>query len=151
MRVIAPHEKYALLIVEGDADVRRNLEEAARECNRFWSIRAMADGRFALEYLWTCLEKNSREIPDIVLANPELPGLNGIQLTRDLRRYEQLRRLFVAILSPRGGALEQDEAETAGCDFFLRRPTVRSELEGVLRSIANRCGMKVDVAGRLLS
>ncbi len=46
MRVIAPHERYALLIVEGDTDARRNLEEAARECNRFWSIRAMADGRW---------------------------------------------------------------------------------------------------------
>jgi CheY-like chemotaxis protein len=151
MRVIAPHEKYALLIVEGDAEARRNLEEAARECDRFWSIRAMADGRFALEYLWTCLEKNAKDIPDIVITNPELPGLSGIQLTRDLRRYEELCRLFVAMLSPRAAPMEQDEAESAGCDFFLRRPTVRSELEAVLRSIANRCGMKVVVKTRLLS
>jgi CheY-like chemotaxis protein len=151
MRVISPHEKFALLIVEADPQARQRLEEAAEATERFWSIQSMADGRFALEYLWTCLEKAVPEVPDIMIANTELPGLDGQQLTRQLRRYEELRGTFVAILSSTGGALEQDAAETAGCDFFLRRPESRADLLETLHAIANRCGTKASLPGRLLS
>ena len=150
MRIISPHEKFALLIVDGDPDARRQLEEAAAATNLFWSIRAMADGRFALEHLWTCLDDTGPDAPDIVIANTDLPGLHGNQLTRELRRYEELRRTFVAILSSTGGPLEQDAAETAGCDFFLRRPVVPEDLLETLHAIAHRCGMKAMAAERTL-
>jgi CheY-like chemotaxis protein len=76
--------------------------------------------------------------------------LSGNQLTRELRRSEELRRMFVAILSSTGGPLEQDAAETAGCDFFLRRPIVHEDLLDALHAIADRCGIKIMTPERLL-
>jgi len=150
MRIISPHERFALLIVEGDAAARHRIEQAAANTGRFWSIRAMADGRFALEYLWSCLEQARRDVPDIIITNTHLPGLDGQQLTRELRRYDELRRSFVAVFSDTGDPLEQDVAETAGCDFFLRRPDDPAELSRELQAIANRCGTQAFAPERLL-
>lgn len=149
MRAIVPRERFALLIVEGDIERRRELETAAELADRFWSIEAMADGRFALEHLWTCLEHAAMETPDILIANTTLPGIDGIGLTRALRRYEPLRPMFVALLSGTGAPQEQDAAETAGCDFYLRRPRERAELVRELHAIANRCGIKALATERL--
>jgi CheY-like chemotaxis protein len=151
MRILSPHEKFAVLIVEADPKVRRQLEEAATKSERFWSVEAMSDGRFALEHLWACLENPAKIAPDIVIANTQLPGLTGAQLTRELRRYEELRQTFVAILSGSGGAIEQDAAENAGCDFFLRRPKSPEDTVDALVAIACRCSMKAAAPERLLS
>src|SRR6185369_1934764 len=107
MRAIHPHEKFALLIVHRDEETRRQMENAAAETDRFWSVRCMADGRFALEHLWSCLENADAEVPDILVTDLRVNGLNGIQLTRELRRFAELREIFIALLVSSGGAREQ--------------------------------------------
>jgi CheY-like chemotaxis protein len=151
MRAIRPHEKFSLLIVHGDDKLRRQFEAVAAATDHFWSIRCMADGRFALEYLWTCVEKNDTDMPDILITDLSVDGLNGIQLTREIRRFEELREIFVALIASTGGALEQDAAESAGCDFFLRQPRTPAELAEVFHAIANRCALKASVPQRLIS
>lgn len=155
MRILSPNEKFAVLIVEGDPDARQAIEDAVEASGRFWSVTAMADGRFALEHLWNCLEKaegeeEAEDIPDIVISNTRLPGLDGVRLTRELRRYEELRRCYVAIFSATGDPLEQDAVESAGCDFFLRLPKTKDDMVAALRAIANRCAVKAMKPARLL-
>ena len=149
MRAIRPHDKFALLIVHGDEELRRQFEVVAAGTERFWSIRCMADGRFALEYLWSCVEKNDPAVPDILITDLPVEGLNGIQLTRELRRFEELRQIFVALIVSSGGALEQDAAESAGSDFFLRQPRTSADLAGVFQAVANRCALKGSVPERI--
>jgi CheY-like chemotaxis protein len=150
MRAIQPHEKFALLILHGDEEVRRRFEAVAAATNRFWSIQSMSDGRFALEHLWSCVEQNDRRVPDILIMDLPVEGLNGIQLTRELRRFEELREIFVALIVSSGGALEQDAAESAGCDYFLRQPKTTAELADVLHALANRCALKASVPERII-
>ena len=150
MRVVHPRGKFALLIIDSGEASRRVLEHAAEQSGYFWSIRSMSDGRFALEHLWSCLETKNCDLPDIVLTELQVRGLNGIQLTREVRRYAELQRLFVALLCARASGTDQDAAETAGCDFFLRRRDTAEELNAALRAIAVRCGAKFEVPARML-
>ena len=149
MRAIHPNDKFSLLIVHDDEDMRNCLEKSALETGRFISVRCMADGRFALEHLWSSVKSESREMPDILVTDLKVAGLNGIQLTREVRRFNELREIFVAIVASSGGPLEQDAAETAGCDFFVRQPATAPELAKLLHDIANRCAIKASVPERL--
>ena len=150
MRAIRPHEKFSLLIVHADEELRSRFESAAAATDRFWSIRCMADGRFALEHMWACVENGDADVPDIIITDLLVEGLNGVQLTRELRRFEELREIFVALIVSSGGALEQDAAESAGCDYYLRQPETASDLADVLHAIANRCALKASVPERLV-
>jgi len=150
MRAIRPHDKFSLLIVHADEELRCKFEAAAAATDRFWSIRCMADGRFALEHLWSCVENDDAGVPNILITDLLLDGLSGIQLTRELRRFDELREIFVALVVSSGGALEQDAAESAGCDFFLHQPQTAAELADVLHAIANRCALKASVPERLV-
>lgn len=150
MQPLRPHGRFALLIVGGEK-ARPLLEQAADDSDLFWSIRSMADGRFALEHIWACLGKSTRRgLPDIVITDVQVSGLNGIQLTRELRRHEEISPMYVAVLASSPTPEDQDAAETAGCDYFIRRPDTLETLAAALKSIAQACQAKATVPAKML-
>ena len=64
-----------LLIVEDDARMRRVLEMLLAD---HWDVELASDGREALE-------RAQRSTPDLVLTDLLLPGIDGFELTRELR------------------------------------------------------------------
>lgn len=136
-----------LLLVNRDEAVLRRLDSAARQTGCFGPTRTMTDGRFALEHLWQCIRREkAATVPDVVVTGLQLGGLNGIQFIRELRRYDETRGLFIALLPAACGPLDQDAAENAGCDFFLKRPATVAGLEKALAGIAQRCVAKASPA-----
>jgi CheY-like chemotaxis protein len=132
--------QLGLLLVHRDDAVLRQLETAAQQSGFFYSAIKMTDGRFALEHVWQCIRgERKNAVPDAVVAGVRLGGLNGVQFTRELRRYDETRGLFIALLPAMAGPLDQDAAENAGCDFFLRRPESTAGLAKAFASIAQRC------------
>lgn len=139
--------KLGLLLVHRDDEMLRELDTAARKSGFFDRTTTMTDGRFALEHVWQCIrgEKNF-PVPDAIVAGVRLGGLNGVQFTRELRRYDETRELFIALLPAMAGPLDQDAAENAGCDFFLKRPSTLAGLAKAFASIAQRCRAKASPA-----
>jgi two-component system, cell cycle response regulator DivK len=61
-------------------------------------------------------------IPDMILMDIQLPGMDGLALTRHLRRDETLRD--VPIVAFTASAIKGDEeiARAAGCDGYITKP-----------------------------
>ncbi len=78
------------------------------------------------------LELVERVIPDLVIADDELPGMSGIDLLREIKSNPRLSHISVVIASVMG---RDAEARAAGCDGYLRKPWTLSiaELFGFLR------------------
>jgi CheY-like chemotaxis protein len=150
MRAIGRDAQLSLLIVHGHEPSRRAIESAAEDIDRFWSLRSFADGRFAIEHIWECIEHSRKLIPDIVVLDRRLAGLTGVQVTRELRRYDETRSIFIAFISSTHEPAGQDEAENAGCDFFIPLPESPEALGVILNSIANRCVARATGPARML-
>lgn len=138
-----------LLVVNRDDHVNRRLARAAAETELFAPAERLNDGRFALEQIVERIEAKAAA-PDLVITGGFLTGLNGFQLVRELRRYEQARCIFTAMLTALGDPLEHDAAENAGCDFFLRTPTTPGEYSALLLSLANRCLTRISPPNGML-
>lgn len=138
-----------LLIVNRDDHVRRGLEVAAANTGLFATVQQMSDGRFALEQILERIEGKAG-VPDLVVAGLSLSGLNGFQLIRELGRHEETRHIFIAMLTAAGDPLEQDTAENAGCDFFLRTPETPEEYSAFMLAVANRCLTRIKPPNSLL-
>ena len=63
-----------------------------------------------------------QRIPDLILMDLQLPGMDGLALTRHLRRDETLRE--VPIVAFTASAIKGDEeiARAAGCDGYITKP-----------------------------
>ena len=71
--------------------------------------------------------------PDIVLMDAHLPGMNGIQATRRLRKNELHRDIDVIILADCAYYLA--EAWEAGATDYLLQDVTRTELTQAIRSV----------------
>src|SRR6185295_5859182 len=83
-----------ILFADDNADMRSYVTRLLRE--QGWTVEAVADGRTALESVRT-------ELPDLVLADVMMPGMDGFQLLRALRDDGSTSSIPVILLSARAG------------------------------------------------
>lgn len=71
--------------------------------------------------------------PDLILMDVIMPGLNGFQATRILRKEESTKDIPIIIISGNEQATEKFWGLRVGANGFLAKPVDRSELFHLLR------------------
>ena len=73
--------------------------------------------------------------PDIVVTDVTLPGLSGLDLTRQLRQDARTRDLRIVVLTAHAEAAMKQLADAAGCDRFLVKPCMPDALAFTVREV----------------
>jgi two-component system cell cycle response regulator DivK len=82
------------------------------------------------------LERAIDDLPDVVVTDLHIPGIDGYELTRRLRA--DARTSAIPILAVTGyGPFTQDpsRANRAGCDAVLAKPCSPEDLEAAIRML----------------
>lgn len=90
-----------------------------------YSADAVDSGEAALAAL-------AREPYDAVLLDCEMPGLDGYETCRRLRRLEERRQVRVIALTAHNAAEDRERCLAAGMDGYLHKPVRSEELAAVL-------------------
>jgi CheY-like chemotaxis protein len=75
--------------------------------------------------------------PDVVILDVALPGLNGWELVRALRRELELQKILVIAATAYGRDQDRRRSREAGCDYHLVKPVDPDLLEGLLADWAS--------------
>lgn len=115
-------EEVRVVIVEDDEDIRELLTTLIELDG--YLVRGVPNGEQALEV--------AREFqPACVLVDLTLPGIDGVEVTRLLRRDLGTALVIIAVTgSP--SASEHERLERAGVDFVLAKPISESDLRRFL-------------------
>ncbi len=117
----------ALVLIAEDQHVNRLLTERLLERRGHRTVAA-GDGREVLEVL-------SREQPDLVLMDCQMPLLDGYETTREIREREsQLEAGRLPIVAMTASAMEGDRERclAVGMDDYLAKPLRLEDLDAVL-------------------
>lgn len=107
-----------VLVVDDNADMRDYL---ARLLKPRFDVVVAADGNEAL--------RAARQlIPDVLISDIMMPGLDGFELLEQLRASPETRRIPVIMLSARAGEEARLEGLHAGADEYLVKPFSAREL-----------------------
>jgi CheY-like chemotaxis protein len=108
-----------ILLVEDFDDAR----EMYRDYLQFAGLRVEAarDGREAIE-------KARRLQPDLILMDLSLPGIDGWEATRLLKSDPATKHILIVALSAHALAAEGERAHRAGCDGFIAKPCLPTDL-----------------------
>jgi two-component system cell cycle response regulator DivK len=68
------------------------------------------------------LEKARAEKPDLILVDVHLPGMDGIEMTRELKADESVAKIPVVALTANVLKGERERALDAGCADFVAKP-----------------------------
>ena len=79
------------------------------------------------------------ESPDLILMDVQLPGVDGLAVTRELRVDPRTRHIPVIAVTAHAMKGEQDRATAAGCAGFITKPLrMRELMETVARHLPKR-------------
>jgi two-component system, OmpR family, response regulator MprA len=117
----------ALLLVDDDAPIRRML--ARTLAAEGYAVEAAADGGAALAAV-------ERSLPDAIVLDVTMPGLDGLAVTRRLRAKGL--RVPILLLTARDAIHERVAGLDAGADDYLVKPFDTAELTARVRALLRR-------------
>jgi len=115
-----------VLVVEDDEDIAQALQRSLRM--EGYEVRTAADGHAALE-------QGHAFAPDLVILDLGLPGIDGVDVARELRSDDDVP---ILILTARDALESRVEGLDAGADDYLVKPFERQELLARMRALLRR-------------
>lgn len=112
-----------VLIIEDDAAVGEVLRMALEQNQfRVSEVNTIAAGMGEL----------ARALPDVLILNPMIGDLNGLDLVRFVRKQDPRHHVPVLIISGATAGYQMSQALEAGADMFLGKPLA---IEALLRAV----------------
>jgi two-component system chemotaxis response regulator CheY len=117
-----------ILIVDDSVAMRMILQRALRKTNLALDrVLEAGDGCVALEIL-------KKETVDVILADINMPNMDGIQMLAELKSNDQWKQIPVIMISTESSETKVMEALRLGAKGFIRKPFVPDEVGQKLAS-----------------
>ena len=114
-----------VLIIDDNPD-NRALIHILLECDGF-EVQTAGHAPEALEVL-----KNFH--PRLILMDIQLPGTDGLELTRHLRRNPDMSDVAIIALTAYAMKADENKALAAGCDGYVTKPIETRTFTSLVRS-----------------
>ncbi len=102
-----------ILVVDDNA---MNLKLASRVLEAYgFRVTCVGSGEEALQSI-------ERELPDLVLMDIALPGIDGLTLTRQLKADARYQGMKIVALTASAMKGDDVKAYAAGCDGYIPKP-----------------------------
>jgi CheY-like chemotaxis protein len=108
-----------ILVVDDYEDAREMYAEYLRFCG--FRVAEARNGNEALEQAFSVM-------PDLILMDLSLPGMDGWEATRQLKADPRTARIPVVALTGHALAGASEGAKQAGCDSFVTKPCLPDDL-----------------------
>ncbi len=116
-----------ILIVEDNDDFREYLHSILSDKYR---VSTASEGEEALRIL-------EEAVPDLIISDVMMPGMNGLEFVNSLRKQEKFQHLPVLFLSAKDQETDMETGLSTGADLYLTKPVktslLLSQIEAVLR------------------
>ncbi|MBI3927189.1 MAG: response regulator, partial [Armatimonadetes bacterium] len=123
--VPAPAGEISVLVAEDNDINRRVLRLQLQRLG--YSVQAVTNGREAVEAL-------SEDRFDLVLMDCQMPEMDGLAATREIRsRGEKSRRPVIVALTAHASADQRERCMAAGMDDFIAKPVDSQRLVSTIR------------------
>ncbi len=118
-----------ILVVDDEAvlveTIAYNLEQAG------YHVVTAADGSSALDAARS-------EIPDLIILDIMLPGMDGLEVCRQLRRESSTATTPIVMLTAKGDEIDKVVGLEVGADDYVTKPFGRRELLARVRALLRR-------------
>ena len=139
LRRMSPHEhaqtlavtmtSVRILVVDDDRAVREALRRALTLAG--YEVQMAEDGEQALELV-------ARALPEAVVLDVGMPGIDGLEVCRRLRRLGN--RVPILMLTARDAIADRIDGLDVGADDYMVKPFDVGELKARLRALLRRTG-----------
>ena len=118
-----------IVVVEDEADIREILEYTLDR--EGFQVVSAADGKEGLEAA-------RKTLPDLVLLDLMLPGMDGLEVCRRLKSDEDMQEIAVLMLTAKGEESDVVLGLGLGADDYVQKPFSPKELVARIKAVLRR-------------
>jgi CheY-like chemotaxis protein len=126
-----------LLLADDSVTIQRVIELTF--ANEDVRVVSVGDGRRAVEWF-------DVEIPDVILADVDVPEVDGYALAEFVKQSPRLRHVPVLLLAGAFEPVDQERVRATGCDGVLVKPFEPQQLVSRVRQLLDRTAEPAMVA-----
>lgn len=126
-----------LLVEDNRMDVELTLD-AFREARLMNTVQVASNGQAALDYLFgrgQFADRDKYPLPDLILLDLKLPGIDGFEVLRQVKSAPILKRLPVVILTSSKEEGDRALSYDIGANSYLVKPVSFDGFLGVVSQI----------------
>jgi CheY-like chemotaxis protein len=121
--------QQTLLVVDDDVFQHKNIANAL--IDEKYRLLFAASGDEAMRIL-------CKELPDLILMDVDMPGMNGLEVVRKIKMYPRLAGVSILMLTGRSEKNIILESRKAGASDFIVKPFTRDILLAKVREVLPR-------------
>ncbi|HEX8697263.1 MAG TPA: response regulator [Myxococcaceae bacterium] len=80
----------------------------------------------------------TRELPELILMDVEMPRLDGFTACRQLRGQDSTRHIPIILITSKGEQVDVARGYESGCTLYLTKPFDAERLKGVVKRFLSR-------------
>jgi chemotaxis family two-component system response regulator Rcp1 len=141
----ATRSEFHILLIEDSRADAKIIERALREGDMSHRLTVISDGRHALDYLFRLRDEiiPTDGVPDLILLDLNLPGLDGCQVLTRIKNDPILRMIPVVVLTTSNREEDIMQTYLAGANTYIPKP---EEYPNYLELVATLRNYWVDTA-----
>jgi len=120
-----------ILIADDDEADRLVFIEAFSELKTNTIVEAVNSG----VQLMTWLDKKTVNLPALIFLDLNMPGKDGLQCLKQIRKDKKLKDIFVAIYSTSSSEKDMEETFLNGANVYITKPSDFNTLKNVLERV----------------
>ncbi len=117
-----------ILVIDDEEPVALSIERSLRREYQVWIAYSATEG----------LKMARRVTPDLIILDIIMPGMDGLEACRELRRDPVLSSIPIIFLTARGRVEDKVEGFEAGADDFISKPFDVRELMLRVKAVLRR-------------
>lgn len=120
--------RFSVLVVDDSPTIRKDVEIALRCYDAYCEFATTGEEALALV---------KQSVFDLVLLDVVLPGADGYQVCKTLKRDPALKHLPVVMLTSKSSPFDKVRGSLAGCDTYLTKPVDKETFTTVVGRYRN--------------
>ena len=123
-----------ILMTDDDSDDRLHALLAFKKLNAAHSMDFVANGQELIDYLTLRID-SSRELPDLILLDLNMPKMDGREALARIKAHAKLKHLDVIIFSTSASEKDKNYTMNLGARDYIEKPDNQKELIEIFRKI----------------
>lgn len=125
-----------LLVEDNEGDIVLTMEalDDARILNKVYVKR---DGAEALDFLYSTIENNPSELPDLILLDINLPKIDGKEVLHKIKIHPTLKKIPVVMLTTSSSEVDILESYNNHANCYIIKPVDLNKFFNIVKAIEN--------------
>ena len=123
-----------ILVVDDDRDDQFMLKKILKAAAPSADIVQAYNGDECLRYL----EAHAHDLPDLITMDLNMPLVNGIEATEQIKNNPAVQKIPLVVLSTSDRVSDREAAMQSGADDYYIKPVIYDELQLTLKGIIGK-------------